>query len=439
MLLPNLGTTRIIPNPDVNSTKELPKSTTVVIIGGGIVGLTAALTLAERNIPVVVVEKGRAGMEQSSRNLGWIRKTNRLANDIPLSLEADKLWAGMKERTGEDIGYRQEGCMFIARNAKEMETYDKWLKSVSHLDLGSRLLSNDEIHKLVPDGKEKFKGAIYTPTDGYSEQTKAPFAIARAAVAKGAVIVENCAARSWETSGGKITSVITEKGEIKCEQVLFAAGLWARRFLGNMGINFTTLPLICSVLKTKPIDIDTKIAVAAPDFSFRKHDDGGFVIMQRGAIDAPMTIDHFKVGHKYMKQLATHGHGLRIGLGRYFFEELGMKRKWSKEDITPFEKIRTMNPDVSQHLLKEALDNLSRAWPKFKDVQIDQVWGGMMDIVPDSNPIIDRYEEIGGLTLAIGFSGHGYGTSPAAGQLAADLVMNEKPLVDPTIYSSKRL
>lgn len=67
----------------VQTSARHPDATTVVIIGGGIIGLTAALTLAERNIPVVVLEKGRIAGEQSSRNLGWVRKTNRHAHDIP--------------------------------------------------------------------------------------------------------------------------------------------------------------------------------------------------------------------------------------------------------------------------------------------------------------------------------------------------------------------
>ncbi|OSI13668.1 hypothetical protein BWD09_13010 [Neisseria dentiae] len=57
----------------VQTSSGMPSSTTVVIVGGGIVGLTAALTLAERGIPVTVLEKGRIAAEQSSRNLGWIR------------------------------------------------------------------------------------------------------------------------------------------------------------------------------------------------------------------------------------------------------------------------------------------------------------------------------------------------------------------------------
>ena len=115
----------------VTPSQTLPDATTVVIIGGGIVGLTAALTLAERNIPVVVLEKGRIAGEQSSRNLGWIRKTSRALEDIPLAQAADRLWAGMAARVGSDVGYRQAGIMFVARNDQQMALHEKWLRGVS--------------------------------------------------------------------------------------------------------------------------------------------------------------------------------------------------------------------------------------------------------------------------------------------------------------------
>ena len=101
-------------------------------------------------------------------------------------------------------------------------------------------------------------------------------------------MVQNCAVRTLSMSAGKVSGVMTEKGEIKCEQVLLAGGAWSRRFLGNMGISLPTLPLICSVLRTKPMEGPTNIAVGGPDFSFRKHDNGGFIITQRGALDAPL-------------------------------------------------------------------------------------------------------------------------------------------------------
>lgn len=422
----------------VQTSTNFPSATTVVIIGGGIVGLTAALTLAERNIPVVVLEKGRIAGEQSSRNLGWVRKTSRLADDIPLAQASDRLWKEMPERVGADVGYRQAGIMFIARNETQMAMHENWLKSVQHLELDSRLLSAKEIQQMVPHGQGSWAGGIFTQSDGRAEPTLASSAIAKAAMAKGAIIIENCAVRGLVTNAGKVSGVMTEKGEISCEQVLLAGGLWSRRFLGNLGITLPTLPLICSVLRTKPMQGPTDIAVGAPDFSFRKHKDGGFIITQRGALDAPLTLDHLLIGTRYMSQLRGQRSFLRISLGKYFFQDLALSRRWNNQSVSPFERIRTMDPHANPALNSEAMDNLSAAWPAFKHAQIEDAWAGVIDVTPDSNPVIGPVTQIPGLHVATGFSGHGFGTSPAAGQLAADLISGHTPIIDPSPYRFDR-
>ena len=425
--------------PINNLETVLPMSTTVVIIGGGIVGLTAALTLAERNVPVVVLEKGRLAGEQSSRNLGWIRKTNRHPNDIPLALAADRLWEEMPERTNADVGYKKAGILFIGRTPEELTGYQKWHDETQSLNLGSRMLNAKEIDEMVPNGRGQWAGGIYTATDGRAEPTMAASAIANAAIAKGAKILENCAVRTLTTENGRVTGVVTEQGEIACQEVLLTGALWSRRFLGNMGIKLPTLPVICSVLKTKPMDIDFHPAVGAADFSFRRHVDGSYIITQRGKLDAPITLDHILIGMKFLPMLKGQHNFLKIGVGKYFWTDLMMSRSWSKDSVTPFEKIRTMDPKVSDVLNQAALSNLRAAWPDFEKAEIESQWSGMIDITPDSNPVIDRLEQIEGLTIATGFSGHGFGTSPAAGQLAADLVMrSETPLIDPAPYRFSR-
>ncbi|NIE99125.1 FAD-binding oxidoreductase [Pantoea sp. Acro-805] len=423
----------------VTTSPMMPDATTVVIIGGGIVGLTAALTLAERNIPVVVLEKGRIAGEQSSRNLGWIRKTSRALEDIPLAQAADRLWAQMAMRVGSDVGYRQAGIMFIARNEKQMAMHENWLKGVNAAGLDTRLLSNSEIAMRVPGGAEKWAGGIFTASDGRAEPTLAASAIAKAAMAKGAIIIEHCAVRGLATSNGKVSGVVTERGEIRCDQVLLAAGAWSRRFLGNLGINLPTLPLICSVMRTKPLQGPANIAVGAPDFSFRQHQDGGFIITQRGALDAPLTLDHLLIGTRYMPQLRHARDNLRISLGKYFLKDLAMARRWRNDRRTPFEKVRTLDPLANPALNGEAMSNLSAAWPVFKQAVMAESWAGVIDVTPDSNPVIGPVASMPGLTLATGFSGHGFGTSPAAGQLAADLVTGHPPLIDPTPYRFERL
>ncbi|WP_417527451.1 NAD(P)/FAD-dependent oxidoreductase [Marinomonas shanghaiensis] len=423
----------------VETQDRLPDSASVVIIGGGIVGLTAALALAERNISVVLLEKGHIAGEQSSRNLGWIRKTNRHLHDVPLAQAADKLWAEMPDRVGCDVGYKQAGIMFLAKTAAQLTMHKDWLKSVESLSLDSRIVTPEEIDELVPGGKGKWLGGIYTPSDGNAEPAIAATAIANAAIEKGAIIVQQCAVRTLSTEGGKISGVVTEKGEIRCEQVLLAGGAWSRRFLGNLGISFPTLPLICSVLRTKPIEGPTNIAVGGPDFSFRKHQDGGYIITQRGKLDAPITFDHLLVGHKYLDQLRTQRSFLNISMGSYFFKDLGLARRWNAKSYTPFEKIRTNDPQHNPDLNQQALNNLRQAWPIFEKAEIAEAWAGIIDVTPDSNPVIDHVKSIPGLTVATGFSGHGFGTGPAAGQLAADLISNMEPIIDPTSYRFDRL
>lgn len=422
----------------VQTSANFPPQTTVVIIGGGIVGLTAALTLAERNIPVVVLEKGRIAGEQSSRNLGWVRKTSRLAEDIPLAQAADRLWAEMPARVGSDVGYRQAGIMFAARTEAQMAMYEGWLKSVSSLHLDSHLLSAQQIASQVPGGSSRWAGGIFTPSDGRAEPTLASSAIARAAMAKGAVIVEYCAVRTLSTAAGRVSGVVTERGEIRCEQVLLAGGIWSRRLLGNLGISLPVLPLVCSVLRTKPMNGPTDIAVGAPDFSFRKHIDGGFIVTQRGALDASLTLDHFLLGTRYLPQLRAQRDFLRIKIGTPFVRDLMLARRWQASSRSPFERVRTMDPPVNAALNQEALTNLRAAWPVFSQAEIAEAWAGTIDVTPDSNPVIGPVAKLPGLVLATGFSGHGFGTSPAAGQLAADLVCGHAPLIDPAPYRFDR-
>ncbi|MCI9867545.1 FAD-binding oxidoreductase [Rhizobium skierniewicense] len=423
----------------VQTDATLPAKTTVVVIGGGIVGLTAALTLAERGIPVTVLEKGRVGAEQSSRNLGWIRKMGRAPADVPMSVESDRLWATMPERVGMDVGYRQSGIMYLARTEGEMEMHGKWLNDVSGLSLDSRLLSQNDIDGLVPGGAGQWAGGIYTASDGRAEPTLAASAIANAARRKGAVIIENCAVRTLSLSGGRVSGVVTERGEIRCDQALLAGGLWSRKFLANLGISLPTLPLILSVIRTAPMDGPTEIAVGGPDFSFRKRQDGGYTISQRGALGAPLLLDHLLIGMRYMHMLRGQRQLLRISLGKDFLRDIALPRRWSGKSKSPFEKVRTMDPAANAGLNAEAMENLTRAWPVFRNAVVEEVWAGMMDITPDSLPVVAPVAKIPGFTIASGFSGHGFGTAPAAGELAADLIMAaSSPIIDPSPYRLER-
>ncbi|MEG3123369.1 NAD(P)/FAD-dependent oxidoreductase [Sphingomonas sp. GB1N7] len=118
--------------------------------------------------------------------------------------------------------------------------------------------------------------------------------------------------------------------------------------------------------------------------------------------------------------------------------DVTLARRWSGTAKSPFERVRTMDPSSNETFNAAAMANLRAAWPAFESAVIADTWAGMMDVTPDSLPVISPVSVIPGLTLASGFSGHGFGTAPAAGQLAADLVCGTTPIIDPTPYRLDR-
>lgn len=160
--------------------------------------------------------------------------------------------------------------------------------------------------------------------------------------------------------------------------------------------------------------------------------------MQRGKVDAPLTLDHFKIGLQFKDQLRFGKDALNISFGKSFFKDLAIARSWHANKCTPFENTRVQEPEINHNLLKDALQNTSNAWPIFKNAEIEETWVGLIDVTPDSTPVIDHIQKTPGLFIATGFSGHGFGTGPAAGQLAADIMINNPPLVDPSPYRFNR-
>lgn len=97
-----------------------------------------------------------------------------------------------------------------------------------------------------------------------------------------------------------------------------------------------------------------------------------------------------------------------------------------------------LDPQIDPAVLKQILINLQQWLPALGNVQVAQSWGGMIDTMPDAIPVISGAPTVPGLFIATGFSGHGFGIAPAAGQLMADLVIGSKPIVDPTAFRMAR-
>jgi glycine/D-amino acid oxidase-like deaminating enzyme len=428
---------RIIPDAVVSAGK-LPEKVDVVVIGGGIVGVSTALSLIERGVSVALCEKGLIAGEQSSRNWGWVRQMGRDPAELPLAMESLRLWRGMNERVGGETGLRQSGIAYLCETDADIAVYEEWLKHAAAVGLDSRLVRGQAMNALVPGMGSPFKAVMHTPSDCKAEPFIAVPAMARGAAAKGAHILTNCAVRSIERSAGRVSGVVTEHGEIRCSSVVLAGGAWSRLFAGNIGIDLPILKVLGSVARLSPIDGMTDMPVGAGRFSFRRRMDGGFTVAQRNLDIAPITPDSFKLFSDYTPSLIKNWRVLKLSAGGEFLREMAMPKHWKSDEITPFENIRILDPVPSQNLIDGGIGRLRAAFPAFNDARITRTWGGLMDVTPDAVPVIAPVGAIPGFHLAVGFSGHGFGIGPGAGALMADLVTGSKPCVDPAPFRLER-
>lgn len=422
----------------VHGDAEVPAEVDVVVIGGGIIGSSTALELAERGLRVAVCEKGGIGQEQSSRNWGWVRITRRDPREVPLMAEALRIWKRLDERTGRDTGYRRSGIIFTCSDDKQYAEHERWNRNLEGYQLDSRMLSGRELSEMFPNSTLKLKGALYNADDGRAEPQKATPAIAEAARDKGAHVLTECAVRGIETSGGAVSGVVTERGPIRCKAVVLAGGAWSNLFAGNMGIDFPQLKVMNSVLRTKPLEGGPEQAIWHEDFSIRKRQDGGYTIASGHENVVHIVPKSFRYAKAFMPALRAEWRSLIFRLGFRFLDEARIPSRWSLDEPSPFEYNRVLDPVPSKRLSDRALAAARRAFPVLEKAEIAQRWAGYIDVTPDAVPVISPIDEVPGFYLASGFSGHGFGIGPAAGRLMADLVTNSTPIVNPKDFRFNR-
>ncbi len=427
-----------LPPEPVQADASLPSETEVVVIGGGIIGVFAALILAERGIPVVLCEKGIIAGEQSGRNWGWCRATGRDPRELPLILESLRLWRDLDRRIAGHTGYRTSGILYLYDSLADEASYAQWLDTVSAFPVDSRFLSAHEISNLLPDGRKQWKGALYTSGDGGAEPSLAAPAIARRARQLGAHILLDCAVRGVERQGGRVSGVVTERGVIRCQSVILAGGAWSRLFCGNLDLDLPQLKVLGSVMRSAPLPGGPEVSLKAPGFGFRKRADGGYIVSQASATVTDIVPDSFRLLRSFWPAFRAQGRKMRLRLGRRFTDEWRLKRRWGMDDISPFELVRMLDPAPIPEILTQACSNLANVFPIFRHLKMAQSWGGFIDVMPDAIPVISTVATVPGLVLATGFSGHGFGLAPAAAQLAVDLATGGIPAADPRPFSFDR-
>ena len=408
----------------------MPDSADVVIIGGGIVGVSTAWFLAKQGVSVVLCEKGHVAGEQSGRNWGWVRVQGRDTREIPMMLDSLRIWDGLRDETGEDVGFARSGCFFTARSGEEMAAFEKWLVTAAEYGIESRLLSTQELDEHVTGCAVPLAGALYTESDGRAEPQKAAPAIARAAERAGATILTACAVRGVETTAGAVSAVVTEHGVIRTATVLCAAGAWSACFLRSLGVKVPQLKVRGTVARTAACDSVLEGNVFDELIGIRRRDDGGYTVAHGSILQHGITPSTLRWSIKFIPALLQEFKTLSISIGKDFFEELRAPKTWALDEETVFEQTRVLNPEPSRRVLRGIRANLDMMFPQLRNVPIVEAWAGMVETTPDVVPMIGPVDGLPGMQIATGFSGHGFGLGPGAGKAIAGLLTGTDTGVD---------
>lgn len=431
--------------PVESSEGPLPASVDVAIIGGGIQGVCSALFLAERGLSVAILEKGEIAGEQSGRAYSQIISWELEEYVLPLILHSKSLWAGMNERIGADTSWRIRPRVQTYATEEGLARAQAWAKmaeeTVPDPDLLKvRFIEGAELQAHIPGAQSPWKiGGIEDNAAGLDPEIGAPM-IARYLKTKGVKIFTRCAVRGLETSAGKVSGVVTEKGAIRASTVVLAGGAWSRLFLGNYGLTLRTLPVYLSQQRLSAVD-------GAPPGNghigngvyWRKQADGTYANAPRIFI-APIVRESFSVGMDFVPHMLAGGMDglpLYLSLNRDFINSFTGARHWGLDEITPFEQVRVGAPTPNIEFLDMAVQRLRKEFPVFEKAKVIERWGGRMDIASDLAPVISTVDQYPGLVLN---TAHSFGMTqgPGAGEIVADIITGVKPKIDITPYAFSR-
>jgi glycine/D-amino acid oxidase-like deaminating enzyme len=402
-------------------------------------GIAAAYELARRGTSVAVIEKGVVSGEQSSRNWGWCRQQNRDPRELPLAQLAMRIWASLNLETGEETGFRRSGLVYASNKPADIATWEKWGSIARTFGVDTRMLTGAEAAALLPGNSREWAGGVHSPTDGRAEPELAVPAIARAAQRAGAVIVQNCAVRSLETEAGRISGVVTEHGPIRCSAVLVAGGAWSGLLLRHHGFRFLQASVKSTCFYSQPAAAVTEGGLSMQNVALRRRLDGGYTVGLSGQGQLQITPWGLLQAKAFWPTFQERRKGLTFAMGRQFFEGPEALSRWKADSVSPFERVRVLDPAPDRRLIDKGLERLGQIYPQLAGLKVAQAWGGMVDSTPDAIPVIAPVKAQPGLFIASGFSGHGFGIGPAAGRLAADLIRGDAPCVDPVPYRYERM
>lgn len=426
------------PLVSVQSSPTLPVSADVVVIGGGIIGSFTAYYLAQRGMSVALLEKGRIGAEQSSRNWGWCRQQNRDARELPMATKSLDLWEEFAADSGEETGFQRCGLLYLSDDDAELTQWAKWRDFARTVGVTTQMLDGAEATARGQATGRAWKGGVFSATDGTADPSKAAPAVARAMMKLGGTVHQDCAARGLELEGGRVCGVITERGTIRTKTAVLSGGAWASSFCRQLGVIFPQATIKSTVLALAPGANGLPAAFHTKGISITRRGDGGHTVAVSGRGRLDVTPQAMRFAGDFMPMFARRWRNLLPGGLEGMKSGHETLKRWALDQPTPMERMRVLDPAPDRRTIRLAHERAKQALPALRDTPIASTWAGYIDTTPDGVPAIGELSQVPGLVLSAGYSGHGFGIGPGAGHLTAQIVAGDKPNYDPAGFSPAR-
>ena len=372
----------------------------VVVVGGGVVGVSALYHLAKKGWgdDVVLLEKAELTSGSTWHAAGLLPLFNMSYSVGQVHKYSVNLYRELEEETGQPVGFAQVGNLRLAMNRDRMDEYYQYAATAKTIGVDVQFLTPEEIKKLWPmcniDG---LVGGIIHPDDGYIQPADLTQALAKGARARGATIYRNTPVLHIEqaTSGGWV--VRTEKGDITCDHVISATGNYARKTGEMVGLDIPVIPVEHQYIVTEPHpELQKRRADGLPEMAVLRESDGSW----------------------------------------YLREEAGGFILGPYEKGAPCCYVDGPDPRAEYELFQEDIDRLvphieaaiSRV-PAFGEVGIKKVYNGAIAYTPDGNPIIGPAWDLDNFWLN---EGHSFGITAAggAGWQLAEWIVEGEPTID---------
>lgn len=426
------------PLSHIETSPDLPSSADVVVIGGGIIGVFAAYYLTLRGLSVALVEKGRIGAEQSSRNWGWCRQQNRDARELLMATKSLDLWERFGAESGVRTGFSRCGLLYLSNDEAELAGWASWRDFARTVGVTTHMLDTTAATQRGAATGRAWKGGVFSPTDGIADPSNAAPAVARTILRRGSTVHQMCAARGLETEGGRVSAVVTERGAIRTRVVVLAGGAWSSSFCHQVGIRLPLASIRSSILSVSGGVKGLPDALHTSSVSITKRSDGGYTlaISGRGRVDP--TAQQLRFAPQFLPMFLRRWRSLLPGGLEGVRSGHETLQRWRVGEPTPMERVRILDPAPDQSTIELTHRRGLELLPALKGTKITAAWGGYIDSTPDGVPVIGEASALPGLILVAGFSGHGFGIGPGSGHLIADLVTGVAPIVDPKPYRPGR-